>query len=268
MTLTALITSQTLKTQGVRLETNDIVQRNGNSATREGETTEEFDLTNLFRSQQKQDAARARQESKLTFGDDTEQGGVAVSVDSTWQLLQVLGIKDNASVSSSDDCDKMELIVRFRVLERLVRIIVSQVNKAEAGMIRINGSDASLTIDTLKETAKEWLIPPLARQAFRMAYFKGIVFVGEQAILSGGASAFLDLNPFDFSDLFCTFVVALDDLTTMRDWLELTSDLALKAGSDLSPSSSIQAHPRKRVIQNKIDGYFPLNTGNAILSQI
>ena len=248
----------------------DVVQRNVKSVTKGGETTEEFDLTSLFRSQQKQDGTRARQESKLTFGEDIEQGGMAVSVDSTWQLLQVLGIKDsmNASISRSDDSDNIELIVRFCVLERLVMIIASLVNKAEPGMIRINGSDASLTIDPLKETAEEWLIPPRARQAFRMAYFKGIVFVGEQAILSGGASAFLDLNPFDFSDLFCPFVVALDDLTTMRDWLDLTADLASKSGLNPSPSSSIQVNPRKRVIQNKIDGYFPLNTGNAIVSQI
>ena len=244
---------------------------------------QEFDLAALFKQQPKKRGERARQMSKLTLGDDANSGGEIVSVDSTRDLLRFLGVYEADSEAdagnpavitpANTERERFELNLRFRVLDRLVRIIASHLYNVET-KIEIKGNNLLVTVESLKEAADSWLIPHRAREAFRAVYFSGIINVGEHEIATRGAEAFLDLNPFDFSDLFCPFVAAFEDLETMAGWLASTEALAkirLSQEGNKLPTEKEQSMGLRRLnraMENKIEGYFPVNPGNAVLIQM
>jgi len=272
-----------LEAKAEQLKEDERASNEETDAEEEDGVPQEFNLAALFKQQPKKRDERARQMSKLTFGDDANSGGEIVSVDSTRDLLRFLGIygsggetdagKPTVITPSSTERERFELNLRFCVLDRLVRIIASHLHNVET-KIEIKGNNLLVTIESLKEAADSWLIPHRAREAFRAVYFSGIINVGEHEIATRGAEAFLDLNPFDFSDLFCPFVAAFEDLETMAGWLASTEALAKirlsQEGNKLptDKGESMGLGRLKRAMENKIEDYFPVNPGNAVLIQM
>ena len=250
------------------------------------------DFSNLFRnSPGKQIHGPKRrklikEKSMLTFDDlasETFEGGVALGT--TQDLLQALQVSsDSGSVmealqaqrSPQVGFDVSHLLRQFRVSERVALIIASDVAGLQSE-IEIRGNMLQIKTDALKEIMEKWLVPLRARKTFREVCFESIFFVGEHDLLLRGTEVFYDLNPFQFCGLFGQFAAALDDPVTMDGWLASTDILAatqqremtLVAGKEDSEVQLEGVRRQNRIsLTNPIEGYFPVNPGNAILTQV
>ena len=129
------------------------------------------------------------------------------------------------SLAGGGSVRKPSFALRALVLERLSEIIAAEVAGYQND-VSIKDSTLTVTIGTLKSTTEKWLIPRRARRAFRAVAFESLYFVGEHGLITRGASALFDLNPFEFHGLFAPLLAAFGDAETMEGWLASTEILA------------------------------------------
>jgi hypothetical protein len=116
--------------------------------------------------------------------------------------------------------------------ERLITIIVEDVAALRSDVAE-KDLTYTLTIDGLYEVLEKWSIPIGAHNAFTVAAFEVMVFIGEKRLVMEGASALLNLTPSECHALFSPVLAAFEDAGTMEGWLAITEELA-------APLSKIQ----------------------------
>ncbi|KAL7558629.1 hypothetical protein ACA910_019460 [Epithemia clementina (nom. ined.)] len=126
-----------------------------------------------------------------------------------------------SSLAGGGSVRKPSFALRVLVQERLSEIIAAEVAGYQ-NEVAIQDATLTITIGTLKTTAEKWLIPRRARRAFRAVAFEALYFVGEHGLITRGANALFDLNPFEFHGLFAPLLAALGDAETMEGWLAST----------------------------------------------
>jgi len=203
-----------------------------------------------------------------------------ININTVKDLLTRLGLRGDQPSSLPAKLDekvipKVESLKRhFQVLQRIAYIVASEFTDMDS-YINIKGNVIAVTSEHLKDMAERWLVPFRAREAFRSVVFESIIFVGEHELLERGADAFLELNPFQFNSIFGPFASALGD--TMAGWLTSTEALAaplerprqvLASTAAATNASQYASRRSRRVVKNMIETYFPVNPGNAVLTQI
>lgn len=163
------------------------------------------------------------------------------------------------------DDQQPSMKLHYLAAERLARIVVLVVKLPS--MMEIKNNEFLLTIASLKDLAIKWMIPYGAREAFRVASFQTLLFMGEEDLVLRGMGAFLDMNPFHFNNLLGPVVLAMEG--SVEEWLKSTEELASEFDTlgGISATSSDRVAER-RLLKNQIEDYFPVNPGNAVLIQM
>jgi hypothetical protein len=190
------------KPRGEELSTmKDILRRVRDSVVTESDVGQSYGDTN--------DALRGRPESQYMSIKSTE-----------WMSSATVRRRPLAKREK-----KPSFALRVLVQQRFAEIIAIEVAGFQSN-IEIEQSTMSVTIDTLHRTAEKWLVPRRARKAFRSVAFEAIYFVGEHSLVTRGADALYNLNPFEFHGLFAPLLAAYGDADTMEGWLASTNVLA------------------------------------------
>lgn len=134
-------------------------------------------------------------------------------------------VVSKSSLAGGGSVRKPSFALRVLVQERLSEIIAAEVAGYQ-NEVAIQDATLTITIGTLKSTTEKWLVPRRARRAFRAVAFEALYFVGEHGLITRGASALFDLNPFEFHALFAPFLAAMGDAELMEGWLASTEILA------------------------------------------
>ncbi|KAL7518646.1 hypothetical protein ACHAWX_003455 [Stephanocyclus meneghinianus] len=172
-------------------------------------------------------------------------------------------VNDVSRPWGGDDESRQRMRLRFAAMERLALIVVSIPSLPSHMDIKRN--EFFITVDSFKEVVMKWKIPYAAREAFRIAMFQSLLFVGERDLVKLKMNAFWNMDPIHFNSLLGAVVLAMEG--SVEEWLTITEPLAAESvvpGGGMSASSRAT---KRRVVKNQIEDYFPVNQGNAVLVQ-
>ncbi|KAL3776207.1 hypothetical protein ACHAWO_008734 [Cyclotella atomus] len=178
------------------------------------------------------------------------------------QLMEQLS--DDSHPWESHGESKQSIRLRFSAMERLALIVV--LISSLPSYMEIKSNEFWITVDSFKEAVVKWMIPYAAREAFRIATFETVLFVGERELLKQKMDTFWNMDPLHFNRLFGAVVLAMEG--SVKEWMTATEPLATES---IAPSGEAFASMRankRRLVKNQIENYFPVNQGNAVLIQL
>lgn len=182
--------------------------------------------------------------------------------DSVESLMERLN--DNTRPWGGSEESRHSILSRFAAMERLAVIIVLMARLPS--QMAIKSKEFWISIDSSKEIVVKWMIPYPARQAFRIAIFQTLLFVGERELVTHNMKIFQNMDPIHFNCLLGAVVLAMEG--SVSEWMTATESLATE-NRDFSISTTVplRVNQRRRV-KNQIQEYFPVNQGNAVLLQL
>jgi len=144
------------------------------------------------------------------------------------RLLQFLKLESPWTTSDyfhSNNVRKPSFSLQVLMQERLATILAEEIAGGCSDFVEKNLTYV-FTIDDLQETVKKWKIPAGAQEAFCVAAFDVIAFLGEKRLVINRTEAILNLTPADCHDLLSAVLAAYEDAGTMEGWLASTEELA------------------------------------------
>jgi hypothetical protein len=131
-----------------------------------------------------------------------------------------------------------------------------------------------VVIRDFKDIVDDWKIPPVTVKAFRQVVFESLFYIGENTMLKHGVNSFFDLDPIELNTLLTPFMLATTDATMTEGWLTSTERKANKwrkraraidTTIDRVENTVVANVGPRYIIKERIDDFFPVNQGNAVL---
>jgi len=159
------------------------------------------------------------------------------------RLLQFLKLESPWTTSGcfhSNKVRKPSFSLQVLMQERLATILAEEIAVRRCDFVEKDLTYV-LTIDDLQETVKKWKIPAGAQEAFSVAAFEVIAFLGDKQLVIDKTDAILNLMPTDCHDLLSAVLAAYEDAGTMEGWLASTEELASSFASVSTFSVALDA---------------------------